>query len=151
MARWIEAYGPENILDVGCGYGRIYQYLRKSYNGPITMCDFVDSFRARCEKVTGILPDKWDGHTLPYNDNAFDLVLSFSVLNHVPVEDLDPIFSEHVRVAAKWVYVRVGLPARSKGKDFRHDYLALFEEHNMTVLRNRTTRHTQAADWWLGK
>ena len=79
------------ILEVGSGYGRIYQEVgRKCSN--YTMCDFSNSMRRECKMTTGILPDYWNGHKLPYPDNSFDLIILFSVLLHVPEKQIETFF-----------------------------------------------------------
>ena len=110
------------FLEVGSGYGRIYNVLKSQWyiSGvddswpkndshkneiPIPgkydvreiiphsfcnyhMCDFVESMRYNCLRNTDILPDYWNGITLPYPDKRFDFVISFSVFLHVPPADI---------------------------------------------------------------
>jgi SAM-dependent methyltransferase len=152
LTKWVRKIQPASILDVGCGYGRIYRHLRQiGYSGPITLCDFVEIFRERCQKTVDVLPDWWDGHTLPYEDGAFEFVLSFSVLHHVLPEDLEQVFAEHVRVTSKWLYVSVGLPKKSEGPNILHDYQPLIEEHNLTIVRNRWFGKRRKQNWLLRK
>ena len=151
LAKCVRRVQPESILEVGSGYGRIYRHFRQSgYTGPITLCDFVDSFRYHCEEVVGILPDRWDGQTLPYGDCSFDMVVSFSVLHHVPVADLGRVFSEHVRVLKNWFYIAVGLPRQSEGSNILHDYNPLFEKHKLRIIKKRGFKRRKI-DWLLAK
>ena len=123
------------ILEVGSGDGRVYAYLDPWI--PYTMVDFVDSFREKCKEKTGIMPDKWDAKTLPYPDNSFDLVLSFSVLLHVPFEDIRNHLRELMRVSKQYVFIATcdtgGDYGLDEGHCFRHDYLSLFAELGYTV------------------
>jgi len=131
---------------------RIYRHLRQTgYNGPITLCDFVESFRQRCRETVGILPDWWDGQTLPYDDGSFDFVLSFSVLHHVLPQDLDQVFVEHVRVTSRWLYISVGLPAQSEGPNILHAYGPLMAKHNLAVVKRRWFEKRRKKNYLLQK
>ncbi len=82
-----------SCLDVGCG-DRPYEYLfiKDSYIG----VDVQDSGRSLDMKQ----PDHfYDGHTLPFKDSSFDLVLSTQVLEHVP--DSMALLEEMIRVCKK--------------------------------------------------
>lgn len=127
----LERLQPANILEVGSGWGRMYQHLAKhssSIASNFRMCDFVESMLDGCEQKTGIRPDLWDGQTLPYADDSFDVVLSIAVLQHVPPANLDGIFAEHVRVSRQWLYVTALI--RGAGKrvvtTWGHRYGSLF-------------------------
>ena len=123
---------PKNtILDIGSGYGRIFQEFQKH---PIIdlnnykMCDFVQSMRYNCFRKTGRLPDYWDGKELPYYTEEFDLVISFSVFLHVPPDMLEQVFDEHCRVCKKYMFVATyaGGPEGLAKHCFSHDYEELF-------------------------
>jgi len=115
------------------------------------MCDFVDTMRRGCERHTGVLPDTWDGVTLPYADESFDLVLTFSVLLHVLPQNLDRLFAEEVRVAKKWISITSlrEWPRPLSGHCFVHDYLALFKRHNLEVLKEH--KFGVRSQWLLQK
>jgi len=138
LAAWISKYKPDSILEVGSGWGRVYAYLKaQETTASYTMVDFVDSMRQGCQDATGILPDEWDGVTLPYDDKSFDLVLSVDVLLHVPPADIGRVFAEHVRVSRQWLYIRtIGLMYTKIKTEhcFWHDYLKLFGENKLRVL-----------------
>lgn len=127
------------ILDVGSGNGRIYLYLKNNdvikYNKYI-MCDFVKSFRKSCQKNTGILPDKWDGKILPYKDDKFDFVISFSVMLHVHPEYIDNFLREHVRVSKKYIFIATWYEGGHNfvsGGSFEHNYYDLFKKHKLII------------------
>jgi len=110
LSQLVNIYVPSNrsVLEVGSGYGRVFEYLMKQTNllyDNIYLCDFVNSMRYECQSRTGVFPDKWDGVTLPYDDKMFGLVISFSVMLHVPPADIINHWSEHVRVCDKYMFV----------------------------------------------
>jgi len=132
-------HSGDKVLEVGCGCGRVYSYLKQSglvNDSNFSMCDIADSFLDECECHTGIRPDKWDGNTLPYGDGEFALVVSFSVLMHVNGNLLN-FLREHMRVSRKHLFVSTwyvpfysGLPAEHC---FLHDYYSYFNLLGLSV------------------
>jgi len=124
LARVLRLLAPASTLEVGSGWGRLYVALRSlGLAQGVTLCDFTEHQRKRCLAFTGVEPDAWDGVTLPYEDDSFDLVLSFDVMLHVPPADLAQFVAEHVRVTRRWLYVATV----RKGSDvaahcFVHEY-----------------------------
>jgi len=126
------------ILEIGPGYGRIFQELRKEYAN-ITMCDFVESMRKKCAKLTGILPDPWNGKVLPYGDASFEFVILFDVLLHVPPSDLVNILAEAKRVATRRIFVAsyVGGNSHPVEHVFAHDYAATFTATGLNIVAKK--------------
>jgi len=130
-----------NILDIGSGYGRVFSYLLNKFainSSSYTMCDFVDSMRYNCLRDTGKLPDSWDGKILPYKDNEFNLVISFSVLLHVPIKDIEQLFKEHARVVKQEGYIFVatywgGLDKLAE-HCFEHPYCKIFKANGLEII-----------------
>jgi len=96
---------PANVLEFGCGYGRHLSYLRQVPGLEVHGFEQSPSML----EDTDLEPDWVRSHVrmgdplapLPYEDGAFDVVLTVSVLIHVRPEDLDTILAELVRVA-RW-------------------------------------------------
>jgi SAM-dependent methyltransferase len=141
--KWTDA---RDILDVGSGKGRMYKavedlVLDEDRIRQYRMCDFVESFRTACKKHTDILPDKWDGETLPYKDGRFDFVASVEVMIHVLPDKIEHFIDEHLRVTRQYLYVdawdhtidrRRESPARHC---FAHHYRTMWDKRNLqTVL-----------------
>lgn len=77
----------ERVLDLGCGNGRLYEFLRRKsadYYG-------VDI----SEKLTAIAKKRYpnakfkvaDALNLPFLDNFFDKIISIAVLHHIPSKE----------------------------------------------------------------
>lgn len=150
LSRWIEQLKPTSILDVGPGWGHVYLHLSNTgYAGDFAMCDFVESMRQGCKEATGILPDKWDGKTLPYDDDAFDLVLSFWVLLHVQPIYLDQVFREHIRVTRHWLSIVTLFECNGDLAPhcFIHDYAPYIQRMNIV----HEERSGGAVHWLLEK
>jgi len=154
-----------SFLEVGSGYGRIYEELffplgakgkvvyvdmnRNNY----AMCDFVESMRYNCLRNTDILPDYWDGKTLPYSDNYFDFVISFSVMLHVPPCEIENVFAEHVRVCKRYLFIATyfGGLERLAEHCFEHDYKSLFKKHNLKIIDEKFFQNGLRVNWLLEK
>ncbi len=90
-----------NILDIGCGYGWLEVDLAKrgckkvigmehEEEGLITAKKYI------CNK--SILFDTGSAIALPYENNCFDTVISFEVIEHIPKNTEEKMFSEIHRV-----------------------------------------------------
>lgn len=145
----------DTILEIGPGYGRVYQHLVKNRipAEKFTLCDFVESMRRKCELLTDVLPDPWDGKTLPYPNNSFDFVISFSVMLHVPRRDFINHWAENVRVARRFLYVatydgpREGLAQHC----FTHRYRDFISAFGLRVVDERPFKNGTRVNWLLEK
>ena len=143
------------ILEVGSGYGRIYKEINKMLfiTKPLNfnMCDFVQSMRYKCLREIDILPDKWDGKELPYDNSAFGLVISFSVLLHVPPDNIEQILKEHVRVTSKYIFIATYAGGLEKLAPhcFEHDYLGMFEKLGLKIVSYKTFQKGLRTNWLL--
>lgn len=96
----------QSILEVGCGTGSVLAQLSKDkladqYCG----IDMADPELHRDENADGIDLRQYDGTRIPFDNEAFDLVYSTHVVEHVP--DPRGFISELTRVASKYVYIEV--------------------------------------------
>ena len=67
---------PLCVLDLGAGEGYVGRELQQRFGARVRLADVVDMNRTR-------LPlDVYDGRTLPYDDNAFDVTVVYYVLHH---------------------------------------------------------------------
>ncbi|HYE63547.1 MAG TPA: class I SAM-dependent methyltransferase [Phycisphaerales bacterium] len=90
------------VLDLGCGTGR--HSLRLAARGAkVTACDFSEGMLAKAKGKPGAEEVEWVVHDLstglPFEDGAFDVVLSALVLDHV--RDVDRFFAEATRVCRR--------------------------------------------------
>ncbi|MEM4281986.1 MAG: class I SAM-dependent methyltransferase [Candidatus Caldarchaeum sp.] len=76
------------VLDVGCGTGLLIRFLRE--NG--VLCEYVgvDISSRMLEKASGRADSMThlimaDAHHLPFRDNVFDVLSSFTVIHHLNV------------------------------------------------------------------
>lgn len=105
--QWLEAcidmYGFESVLDVGCGTGRHLAELgRRRPSLRLAGVEPVPELRERAV-LKGVEVSAGNGCSLPYGDDAVDVVTAFAVLHHVP-NALD-MLDEMLRVARRAVFV----------------------------------------------
>lgn len=138
----IEWRETDKVLEVGCGDGKIYRAFRdRGIPVDLICCDFAEEYRKKFFEYTGIMPDYWDGQTLPYEDNSFKMVISYNVLLHVPPEDFEQVWAEHIRVSQKYFFVSTFAPSRTRPEVqnlaehcFANDYWAMIRKHNLHLI-----------------
>jgi ubiquinone/menaquinone biosynthesis C-methylase UbiE len=99
---------PQKSLEVGCGSGGVSLYLHNAYHYDVTLVDLSDealTFARRNFELNARRPDwratfeKADANQLPYEDESFDVVMSFGLLEHFT--DIERPVSEQLRVLRK--------------------------------------------------
>ena len=96
------------FMDIGCGNGNVLAPLVADGYKNVYGCDISKLF-INSAKKRGLKNVFWyDGGKIPFEDNYFDLVGSFCVLEHVK----KPIFflKEHIRLVKKGGYIIVTCP-----------------------------------------
>ena len=90
----------EKFLEVGCGSGYFYNFLRKLAEVDYTGIDTSDEMLTIARMTyPGVKFQKGDGYHLDFPDNSFDAVAAIDVLQHVP--DLVTMIRELKRVARR--------------------------------------------------
>lgn len=101
----------KSILDFGCGFG----YFSMASEEPGTAITGIDPDQDQVKIAQQILKNRKGrsficaaGEALPFKDNSFDRILSFSVLEHVC--DLDRVLQEAHRVLKPNGLFYIGVP-----------------------------------------
>lgn len=89
----------KNILDVGCGDGKIDSILMERDNGlSIRGIDVLVRDKTYIEVI------EYDGYHIPLEDNSVDTVMLIDVLHHT--DDPERLLREVSRVASKYVIIK---------------------------------------------
>jgi len=104
MSRLTELISPllkrsKNILDVGCGDGKIDSYILEQ-NKNIT----IQGIDVLVRPITYIEVKEYDGKTIPYEADSFDTVMVIDVLHHT--DNPSEIVKELARVSSKYVIIK---------------------------------------------
>ena len=153
-----------SLLDVGCGDGLIDQAILARRSN--LLIEGTDLF-PRPEALIPVRP--FDGLTLPYPDQSFDVVIFIDVLHHA--SDATGLLREAARVARRCILIKdhfaEGLPARlvlrfmdlvgNAGYSFawsasywsQAQWLATFRKLNLSMVekRNRLGLYPAPASW----
>lgn len=97
-----------NVLDVGCGDGKITGRIAESARKEVVGLDSSPEALSRCKFKTVI----GDSTAISYPDDAFDMVMTTDMLEHLPASIEERSWSELFRVAAR--YVMVAVPFREE-------------------------------------
>ncbi|MBC8374281.1 MAG: class I SAM-dependent methyltransferase [Planctomycetes bacterium] len=93
-------HGPQKILDVGCGDGRI----AKTLSGQLGDGCEISGIDVLVRDSVEISVTRYDGRTIPFGDDSFDTVLLVDVLHHTV--DAAWLLTEAARVARGCVIVK---------------------------------------------
>lgn len=152
----LDPFKGDLFLEVGSAYGRIFKYLESQKlirSHRYLMCDIAESMITKCSQETGIIPDLWNGVRLPYPDDKFEWVISFSVLLHVPSVELEGHFKECLRVCYKYFYIATytGVSENLASHNFAHDYQKLFSKFDIEIVNEKTFKDGIRTNWLLMK
>lgn len=121
-----------NLLDIGCGkkpYHSIFQSYVDNYFG----IEKLDTFNLTYTSQQAQPDCYYDGHSLPFEDNSFDTVVAFSVLEHTPEPKM--LFKEMARVLKVNGVMIQHVPFSYRLHEEPHDYFR-FSPHVLNYFCN---------------
>lgn len=131
----IRNLNPRKILEIGIGNKTTFNYL-KQQGYEIESCDFDEKLR----------PDYVaDIRNLPFNNNAYDLVVASEVLEHLPWNDVYRALQELHRISSK--YVIISLPFSAA----RFEMLVSFPLMNKIIGREYLRLYVRIPYFFLSK
>jgi len=119
------------ILDIGCGDGVILYLINQKFkNYPLHLYGLDPSNIAldvAKKKIPYAIFNKADAYNLPFDNNSFDLIISFDVIEHI--SEPKKMLQEIKRVGTKSSNYIIGTPIRFTevplGKDHYHEFFPI--------------------------
>lgn len=99
-AKWL----PEtvkSVLDIGCGngvYTNLTDFSRSKVGLDLSLAALVNVTAPHVQS---------DAAQIPFEDNAFDAIVSMEMLEHIPVSSYRSTLNELIRVAHKYILITV--------------------------------------------
>ena len=94
-----------SLLDVGGAEGYKAHVVKEIFDTEVRNSDLSEEACKRCEEIFHIKSDPIDLHNLPYDDDAFEVILCSETLEHVT--DWRKAINELFRVASKAIVITV--------------------------------------------
>ncbi len=127
----VDKFSPKSVLDVGCAKG----YLVKSLIELGVDAKGIDPSEYALSGAHEDVKSKLTSgvvQSIPFDDNTFDVVTCFDVMEHIPEADIDIALSEMIRVSKQWVVLRL-----------------VTKELPDDIDKNHATIHDK--EWWIDK
>lgn len=88
----------ETALDLGCGYGRVTPWIGEFVPEVVGVDPNPETIEIARSRYPHFDFRVASGHELPYEDDSFDLVVTWTVLQHVPPGEIEDVTEEIQRV-----------------------------------------------------
>lgn len=108
FSKYLQHLKKKKVLDVGCGVAEVKVLFDKwdcDYWGTDLVPETIE--RLKSNKVNATLGDARD---IPFEDNSFDFVFSFGVIEHF--DETEKSIEEHIRVAKPGGDILITVPNR---------------------------------------
>lgn len=137
LLKKINELKPNNILEVGCGFGRNIKFLIDKGINPKSIVG-VDISRNMLKEAKSYIKNKnivlinCDAKKLQFKDKEFDLIFIHGVFMHIKPDEIQNVVKEIKRIAKKNI---LSIEQNYGGNDytFIHDYKKLYKEAGFTV------------------
>jgi uridylate kinase len=100
---------PKNCLDVGCGMGYLVKWLR-FFGIDAYGIDFSPHAKQLVPPKIQRYVKVADVSDIPYDDNSFDLVVSYNLLQHLEMSKIKGAIKETIRVSRKHIFHKILTP-----------------------------------------
>jgi SAM-dependent methyltransferase len=124
---------PIRILDVGSGGGMVASSLLEF--GSVTVCDVDPRCDAAVQRRGGLIFRYGRAEALPFDDESFDLVTAFDVIEHIDDDQL--ALQEFVRVLRPGGGVAIAVPAYQWMWGRQDEISGHYRRYNQKFLRER--------------
>lgn len=142
--------GNLNILDFGCGVGRLLlQFTRNYRNNNYYACDIDDTSINFIKRNYKNVKSYANDHTPPldYQDSSFDLIYSISIFSHLNLEDQDAWLAELSRVVNKDGYLFLTIEGSHSIKWWLAETFNMNESDAQNKLKNEGFIFKEYDNW----
>jgi ubiquinone/menaquinone biosynthesis C-methylase UbiE len=142
--------GNLNILDFGCGVGRLLlQFTRNYRNNNYYACDIDDTSINFIKRNYKNVKSYANDHTPPldYQDSSFDLIYSISIFSHLNLEDQDAWLAELSRVVNKDGYLFLTIEGSHSIKWWLAEAFNMNESDAQNKLKNEGFIFKEYDNW----
>ncbi len=87
-----------DLLDVGCGVGKLHAYLKDRFRKIVGVDVSADSLKVARAMNSEVDYRDYDGLRLPFPDRSFDMAAAIAVFHHVPPAQWQLTANEMIRV-----------------------------------------------------
>jgi ubiquinone/menaquinone biosynthesis C-methylase UbiE len=135
----------QNYLEVGCGNGAVCRYVAENYLWNVTGVDVdpeqIQLARESSNDIQNLRFLEADATNLPFQDNDFDIVLSFGTTHHIP-NWLDALKEIRRVLKPEGYFIYYDLlysrPLAKLGRSFKHSYgIPTMPELNSFIQESR--------------
>ncbi len=134
----LQALGPlefETFLDAGGGEGYKAYLLKRLWETKSTLSDLSEQACHRAREIFSLTAVTSDLHDMPFQNEAFDVVLCSESLEHV--DNYQNALNELLRVARKVLIITVPHEDHSEGQpDEPHGHINTFTKESLNFLRD---------------
>jgi ubiquinone/menaquinone biosynthesis C-methylase UbiE len=156
LLNFVDIKEDQKLLEIGCGNGATSKHIAKRYHLNVVGSD-VDSEQIQlAQKNLDDIPNirflEADATSLPFEDNDFDIVLSFQVLHHISnwldaLEEIERV----LKPRGYFICVDTVYPTWSAriAELFKHKYgVTTIHDINSFIEKNKfSTIHSSLSKW----
>lgn len=137
MVEVVRRIKPYSVLEVGCGTGLVLEALVKMVPNVVGV-DFSKPRIQKSKRISEVVLSH--ACNLPFRKCSFDIVLTRTVLMHVPPENIEKAVHEMVRVSKRHVACEEFYSYKEVQLDphcFNHEYPTLFHREGLKIVRHQ--------------
>jgi SAM-dependent methyltransferase len=99
-----DTFNDKSVLEIGCGIGRMTESLSKNFQHvyAIDISDvMIENAKKRLSQLPNVSVQVNDGETIPYDNDKFNFIFSYLVLQHIPSKESIQEYLAHMHRTLK--------------------------------------------------
>jgi ubiquinone/menaquinone biosynthesis C-methylase UbiE len=148
IRRLLADKGVKRSLELGCGFGRLTPTFASLSQEHLAIDINTEALGAASSAYPQLHFQYYDGGALPFDDGAFDLVASWTVVQHIRPTMIDATLRELLRVLAPRGRALLCEETREPGAPTRHSWhrAPSFYEDHLRPLRLTYSSYIEEID-----